>query len=187
MERVRRPRAASGGFTLVELLVVLVIMPLIIAAVADAVITTLANDAAVSASLSASANVRTVEAFFVRDVQSARSASTTRAQTPCEGYQTCTLELALEFPNAAVSYWFEPDPTDAPRGDIWRVFCSPSMPQSRVPVVRDIPEQSVQISATGSDGLVTLTMQAMRSDISMTLTGAPRSAADGSQPSTCGP
>ena len=73
MSQVRRGTAAGdeAGFTLVELLVVLVILPLLLGAIAVALIVSLENTGSTSNRLSDSVNAQTTSAYFVRDVQGA--------------------------------------------------------------------------------------------------------------------
>ncbi|MGH9116145.1 MAG: prepilin-type N-terminal cleavage/methylation domain-containing protein [Acidimicrobiales bacterium] len=75
----RRRGGADAGFTLIELLIVIVIVPLIIAAIAEAIIVSLQNDAGVSNRLSDSVNAQLTSAYFVRDVQGASLITTNQA------------------------------------------------------------------------------------------------------------
>jgi large repetitive protein len=72
----RLTRARDQGFTLVELLVVITIMPLIVGAIATGFITTLRNDTSVTNRVSDSHDAQITSAYFERDVQSAQYAST---------------------------------------------------------------------------------------------------------------
>ena len=79
----QRPRRCGAqcesGFTLVELLVVLVILPLLLGAIAEALIVSLENTGAASNRLSDSVNAQTTSAYFVRDVQGASWITTDNA------------------------------------------------------------------------------------------------------------
>jgi prepilin-type N-terminal cleavage/methylation domain-containing protein len=64
-------RRGDNGFTLVELLVVLVILPLIIGAVAEAIIVSFENQPSTSNRLSDTTNATITTEYFVRDVEGA--------------------------------------------------------------------------------------------------------------------
>jgi prepilin-type N-terminal cleavage/methylation domain-containing protein len=67
---------SEAGFTLLELLVVLVIIPLILGAIAMALIVSFNNQAATSNRLSDSVNAQVTSLFFQRDVQGASYVTT---------------------------------------------------------------------------------------------------------------
>src|SRR5437588_124844 len=69
-------QGAEGGFTLVELLIVMVILPLIVAAIAVAIISTERNAGATSARLSDSANAQITSEYYIPDIQSAQVSAT---------------------------------------------------------------------------------------------------------------
>lgn len=80
---LRRPSAlrrlenpGEEGFTLIELVIVLVILPLVMGAVAVVLITTLQDSAGVSTRISESVDSQITSAFYVRDVQSAQFVTT---------------------------------------------------------------------------------------------------------------
>ena len=70
-ERVHR-RSASGeeGFTLVELLIVVVIMPLVVGAIAYGLVTVFSLQSSVTQSLSGSGDLQKVSAQYMMDIQS---------------------------------------------------------------------------------------------------------------------
>lgn len=75
----KRRAENEAGFTLVELLVVLVILPLLLGAIAEALIVSLENTGTASNRLSDSVNAQTTSAYFVRDVQGATWITTNSA------------------------------------------------------------------------------------------------------------
>ncbi len=98
---------SESGFTLTELLVVLVIMPLIIGAIAAVVVTGLLNQKQVSSRLTDSTSAKLTSAYFVRDVESAtfvddgrRSGDTTNNTPPC-GYNPTSEEYYDPFAASA--------------------------------------------------------------------------------------
>src|SRR3954453_5315376 len=73
---MKRTDRSDDGFTLVELLVVVVVMPLVIGAVTLGLTTTLMNKDATQTRISDSHDAQTASAYFVRDVKSADMVST---------------------------------------------------------------------------------------------------------------
>jgi prepilin-type N-terminal cleavage/methylation domain-containing protein len=86
----RTPRAlrrlrdtGDEGFTLIELIIVLIILPLILGAIAVALITTLQDSVGLSTRISDSVDAQITAAFYVRDVQSSQFVTTSAvASTP---------------------------------------------------------------------------------------------------------
>lgn len=110
--RRRRSVASDSGFTLVELLVVLVILPLLVGAVAEVVIVSVRNDSTVEARISDSMNAQLTSAYFVRDVQGATQISTDpsvfssgRACGP--SVNPGTPLVAMLGPGLNVGYWLQ--------------------------------------------------------------------------------
>lgn len=110
--------AGEEGFTLIELAIVLVILPLVLGAIAIAIIVTLQDEAKVSTRISASVDSQLTSAFYVRDVQSATSVTVTA--TPSGNVAVCgngtKLLVALSWPSGGsgtgltkVSYWQKND------------------------------------------------------------------------------
>ena len=74
---LRRLRdAGDEGFTLIELVVVLVILPLVMGALAVALLVTFREQVGVSTRISTSADAQVTSAYFVRDVESAMYVTT---------------------------------------------------------------------------------------------------------------
>ena len=87
---------SDAGFTLVELLVVLVIMPLIVGAIAAAIIVSYQDSGVAGNRISDSSNAQLVSEYFGRDIQGAQYITTSQnaASTPprLPGMRRCELE-----------------------------------------------------------------------------------------------
>ena len=85
----------EGGFTLVELMVVTVIIPIIVGALSLALISVFSLQSSVSSRLGDSANSQVVTTSYTADVQSALMITTDAAATQCgAGTQVLGLQLA---------------------------------------------------------------------------------------------
>lgn len=138
-----KARRAHGedGFTLLELLIVVVIMPLIIGAVAIAVITGLKATASPShdpqgtaARLADSHDAQIASAVFVRDVQGALTISTGLTNPYCtaSGAQLLTI-VPNGTTNTAVSYGVSSSPNE-----LIRRYCVQGSAESDVVVAHDL-------------------------------------------------
>lgn len=125
LERSRIPQTSEEGFTLLELLVVLVVIPVIIGGIASALIVSFNDENANSSRLSDSVNAQITQDYFVRDVQGASYITTLdNSNTSLYSYgpaspQICTpgagnLLVGLYHPAEGngsapldVSYWAE--------------------------------------------------------------------------------
>jgi prepilin-type N-terminal cleavage/methylation domain-containing protein len=189
----------EAGFTLVELLVVLVIMPVIIGAIADVVVTSLKSQNGVSGRLSDSASAEVTSAFYERDVQSAAFVTTFAGASqpqPCgtgsPATSGMTFELGLNWGGttplggANVAYWNSPS-----TGDLWRVYCptGSSTPSSTEKVAFGLTATGIQTTVapsadataaaagwTSTDGISGITLAAAESasSYSFDLLGVPR-------------
>src|SRR5262249_49167084 len=97
-------------FTLIELLIAALILPLVIGGVTVAITTSMSDSSTISQKFSDSFDAQTTSAVFMRDVQNASSvttASSTTAPMPC-GTGTAYV-IGLSSTNAGtasvVSYW----------------------------------------------------------------------------------
>jgi prepilin-type N-terminal cleavage/methylation domain-containing protein len=90
---------AEDGFSLMELLIVVAVMPLIAGAIAVALLSIFSNDTGISNGLTASGDTQVSSTDFVRDVQSA-SFITTAPSNGCTG-NTGSLLLSLSTDSAA--------------------------------------------------------------------------------------
>ena len=124
MARLRRND--DGGFTLIEVLVVVVALPLVIGAIALGFITLLQNKDATSQRISDSHDAQITSAFFVRDVKSADTVSTSSVSICSKtsylvGFSWSSLNSSgASVTNASV---YTIDPT---AGTINRTFCTTS-------------------------------------------------------------
>jgi|GEM_PF-4336002 len=124
LDSLRRARAmGDDGFTLIELAIVIVILPLVIGGIAVALIVTLQDQTGISTRVSDSVDSQVTSTFFVRDVESAQyvttktPAPTTAPWTSSFGPAKCgsgsKLVVGLSWPTgtagasreAVVSYW----------------------------------------------------------------------------------
>jgi prepilin-type N-terminal cleavage/methylation domain-containing protein len=122
---LRRLRdTGDDGFTLIELIIVVIILPLIIGAIAVALLVTFREQVGVSTRVSASVDAQITSAYFVRDVESALYLTTTETPTSAAWPTTAgktticgtgtTLIVSLAWPSGqqpihtsatVVSYW----------------------------------------------------------------------------------
>ena len=176
---MNRHEPNDAGFTLVELLVVLVIMPMIAAAIAAAIIVTQSDSHTTQARLSDSVNAQTTSEYFVRDVQGAQFVTTNSAAnppvcTPVPGtFRTVpppTLVLGLlqvdaeQSTSLTVGYWTGTAPAPGSSALLVRAACttSPSGPGHSQQVMSDdvqvpsAPESPTNACATTSATSTTL-------------------------------
>jgi prepilin-type N-terminal cleavage/methylation domain-containing protein len=117
-----RPR--DGGFTLLELLIVLAIIPLVVGAIAVVFVSSLQNEASISVRLAGSHDAQISSAYFVRDMQSATSISTNTSKPLCSAAGTTQL-VGLSWTNGPtivnVSYGFS---TGTASPFLVRAFCT---------------------------------------------------------------
>jgi prepilin-type N-terminal cleavage/methylation domain-containing protein len=98
------PRKNDGGFTLVELLVVMVVMPMIVGAIAFGLITMFNLQGSVGARLAGSGDAQVVSSLYVRDVQSASKITTAPTSSPMCGSGSQLLGLSWSSAQTVVSY-----------------------------------------------------------------------------------
>jgi prepilin-type N-terminal cleavage/methylation domain-containing protein len=92
-----RPRPDQRGFTLVELLIVVTILPLIVGALSVGLIAVFKLQSGVSTRLSHTADAQAVSANFQRDIQGAQQVTTQATTTPeCGATSGATQLLGLE-------------------------------------------------------------------------------------------
>ncbi|MHB8378999.1 MAG: prepilin-type N-terminal cleavage/methylation domain-containing protein [Acidimicrobiales bacterium] len=120
VETSRSSRHADDGFTLVELLVVLVILPLIVGATSLSLVSVLSLKTSVSDRLGASADAQIFAASFYSDVQSAAQFTTNPTPsnpTPCgTSSQILGFEWGVSSPTTVVSYAVVPNGTLSAKG-----------------------------------------------------------------------
>ena len=98
------PGAGEDGFSLIELLIVIIILPIVVGGVTIAIMTTLKNEGSASNRLTNSEDAQTVSATFTDDVQSAFGVTTSVpvvSASPCGSAGTL---LGLEWTSGAVPY-----------------------------------------------------------------------------------
>ncbi len=153
---VRYNRGQEGGFTLVELLVVLTIMPLLVGVLSLAIVTTLSQQSKVVSRISGSSDLQVINGVFVRDVESSQSITT--QATPWCGGGTQLLGLRWSQGLTTVSYAEvagAPAPGGLSTNLLERSYCiggslSPSSVQVISPDVQ--PQQGTPTVCLGSVG-----------------------------------
>ncbi len=135
---LRDTRAREAGFTLVELLVVLVVLPMVVGAVADVIITAVRNDVVVSGRLSVTQAAQVLSSYFYRDVNSATYVTTDpadacgQAGSTVEGFTLTTAALSLGLPgngaSTVVTYWLDPMAAAQSSAAVVRLTCRVSSP-----------------------------------------------------------
>jgi prepilin-type N-terminal cleavage/methylation domain-containing protein len=132
--------AGDDGFTLIELAIVLVILPLVVGGVTVAVITSFKDSVRVATRITDSADSQAMAAYFGRDVQSAlcvttdetaaASCGTSPATSPhvcpsgTSGTATLLLALEVTLSGTSVSYWEVASSGTHPRHSLVRTYCT---------------------------------------------------------------
>jgi hypothetical protein len=138
--------ADEGGFTLIEMILVTLVLPVVIGAITLALISVFTLQNGVSSRIGDSADAQTVSANFEQDVQSAAMITTSAATTQCG---TGTQLLGLEWnvnPNGTtyqtvVSYMVVPN-SDRTTGSLVRRYCASgasSTPTGTSTISFDVP------------------------------------------------
>jgi prepilin-type N-terminal cleavage/methylation domain-containing protein len=97
LKDLRERRQSQEGFTLVELLIVVTILPMIIGALSIGLISVLSLQSSVSDRLSDTSDSQVVMASYENDIQGAAEVTTAASSTPQCGVGTGTQLLGLEF------------------------------------------------------------------------------------------
>ena len=85
----------DSGFTLIELIIVVAVLPLVIGAIAAAIIVGFTDSSGVQSKISDSHDAQITSAYFVRDVQSAQAVTTETATSLCPTNGTANQILGL--------------------------------------------------------------------------------------------
>ncbi len=123
--RARRRLANDGGFTLVELIIVIIIVPVIVGAIGLGIITVLDQQSSVQNRLKDSSASQLTSALFARDVQSSTmltldaSAAAPAVCNPGAG----AFVLGLQWAQTEVSYWAT---TSGSNTELTRYVCNGS-------------------------------------------------------------
>lgn len=124
---------SEGGFTLIEMLLVMVILPLVVGAIVDVIITAVQNDSVVSGRLWDTQAAQVLTSYFGRDVESATGVSTdpsracgTPGQSLADGDTLSggVPELTLNTGTSWVSYWLVPSGEPDGQGAVVRTSCA---------------------------------------------------------------
>ncbi len=157
LARAARRRAAltpqEDGFTLIELVIVLVIIPLIIGAVTIVLITSLKSAAtnpnnpnyqqSTAQRLAESHDAQITSALLVRDVQTATSVATTSTSPLCgNSGQSQVLGLHWIVGTTLVNVSYIVKATSSPTFELVRQFCSTGSPQSNTNAAHGLGAQN---------------------------------------------
>jgi prepilin-type N-terminal cleavage/methylation domain-containing protein len=131
--RPRPPDRPDAGFTLIEMLLVLVLLPLVVGAVVDVILTAVRNDSVVSGRLSDTQAAQVLSSYFGRDVQGSVQVTTdpsnacgTLNQQLSDGDNLSggTPELSLDTGTSTVTYWLVSGGEPDGQGAVIRVSCT---------------------------------------------------------------
>jgi hypothetical protein len=142
-----RSMYSEDGFTLIELIIVVAVVPMIIGAISLALISVLSLQAGVSNRISDSADAQVVSANFQKDVESAEMITTQPSSTPQCG--TGTQLLGLEWNQQGTVYenivsYVKVD--NGSTSSLVRQYCTngSTTPTSTSTVSSDIPQSQTQ-------------------------------------------
>jgi Tfp pilus assembly protein PilE len=136
----------ESGFTLIELVIVTLVLPVVIGAISLALISIFSLQNGVSSRIGDSADAQTVSANFEQDIQSATMITTNQATTQCgAGTQLLGLEWNVNQQKNAyqtvVSYMVVPN-SDGTTGSLVRRYCASgasSTPTASTTISFDVP------------------------------------------------
>jgi prepilin-type N-terminal cleavage/methylation domain-containing protein len=139
--RLRRlPPSGEEGFTLIELVIVLVILPIVVGGIAVVMITSLHDQAGLQTKLADSSDSVVASAYYSRDIQSAAqvtihpSPSSPAACTPA-GLPGATHVMSLEWgtgPTVVSYYYWTPAAPVGAATELVRLSCQANGPSTRV-------------------------------------------------------
>ncbi len=148
------PRRGSGdeGFTLIELIVVVAILPLVVGAISVGILSVLSNQTSVSNRLSDSGDAEVVSIHFQDDVQSAQMITT--ASSPQSAPAACIPPppanpgfqiLGLQLGNGTeISYSTVADGNSA--ATLWRYVCKDGNLTGSLALAHDLPSSTLMSS-----------------------------------------
>ena len=128
------PTTHEGGFTLIELVIVLTVIPIVIAGLAAAIITSFKDQAGIYNRLSDSHDAQITSSYFVPDVESASFVNTNVAGVPCESIVAqVLLELTETAPGGQTEQIYYVDNTinyhpDSQQNAMLRIACNGTVP-----------------------------------------------------------
>jgi prepilin-type N-terminal cleavage/methylation domain-containing protein len=146
--RARR-RAPEGGFTLIELVIVVAVMPIVIGALSLGILSVFSLQTSVSNRLTDSGDAQLVSLNFQNDVQSASLVTT--AASPISAPASCgtgVQVLGLQLGNGTQIAYTAAAASSGKTYDLWRNLCNGASPPTSVVMSRDIPESQVPGSPT---------------------------------------
>lgn len=131
----------NQGFTLVELLIVITILPIVVGAVSVGLLSVFKLHTGVSNRITDSANSQILSAYFVKDVQSAEQLTTQPTSTPGCGSGTQLLGISWNSSQTLVSYIISPNASGSGATySLVRQKCTlgNSTPTSNITLINDI-------------------------------------------------
>jgi prepilin-type N-terminal cleavage/methylation domain-containing protein len=142
----RRSEGSEDGFTLVEMVIVIAIMPIVVGAIAVGIISVLSLQTSVSNRLSDSADAEVVSVHFQNDVESAQAITTASvpqsAPTACgSGFQVLGLQLGN---GTVISYSTVAAGPNA--ATLWRYVCTGGTLTSSLALAHDLPPSTLSTS-----------------------------------------
>jgi type II secretory pathway component PulJ len=149
-----RQRAAEGGFTLIELVIVCAVLPMVMGAIAVGILSVFSLQTSVSNRLTDSGDAQLVSLHWQNDVQSASEITTNSSPTnpgPClrTGSGQAVL-MSMQLGNGSeITYGASQSGSD--KGyDLWRNVCptGTTTPSGRTLIAHDIPASVVPGSTT---------------------------------------
>ena len=153
-----RNRQVDAGFTLVELLIVVVILPLIIGAIAISLLSIFQNQAAVSNRLTSSGDAQAVAASYYRDLQSGATITTQSPSSPQCGTNSSLVSVQWLDSNSnvitLVTYAVVPNNTSngATTYSLVRSQCTISGTSNSIATPISVRTLATNIPATGGIG-----------------------------------
>lgn len=102
--RMSKYQKQDSGFTLVELLIVVTILPMVVGAISVGLLSVFSLHTNVSNRISDSANSQILSAYFVKDVQSADQITTQQSSSPQCGIGTQLMGLSWNSSQTVISY-----------------------------------------------------------------------------------
>ena len=124
---LKRHIESERGFTLIEMLVVLIILPLIVGAISLAIVAIFTQESNVTGRLSGSTDLQMIDATYVRDVESAWTFTNLPTKQVCGTVGTQLLGMTWSGDQTAVSYVIVPGNGSGSAGynaQLRRLYCT---------------------------------------------------------------
>lgn len=188
------PSRSEQGFTLVELLIVVVILPMVVGAISMGILSVFTLHTSASNRITDSANSQILSAYYIKDVQSAEQLTTQPTGSPECGTGTQILGVEWNSSQTVVSYIVSPIPGTTTTYNLVRQECTfgnTSTPSTTTTLVTNISGSqaaptvtcsTTALSCASSTGWistagvssVTITVLELSSNYSYSLSATPR-------------